>query len=96
MPADAPPEVAPFPAMSFGAALTAPVTVKRALKVCAIVGTILVAINHGDVIAAGGAPPVWKIILTYLVPYSVSSYSPAAFIADYGARKTAAHAAASG
>ena len=88
--ANAPPEIAPFPAMSFGAALTAPVTVKRALKVCAIVGTILVAINQGDLIMAGEAPPFWKIILTYLVPYSVSSYSTAAFIADYGARKALA------
>ena len=76
--------------MSFGEALTAPATIRRALKVCAIVGTLLIAINQGDLIMAGTAPPLWKIILTYLVPYSVSSYSTAAFIADYGARVASA------
>jgi Mg/Co/Ni transporter MgtE len=48
----------------------------RGLKVGAIVGTILVAINQGDVILAGqlDAPAAWKISLTYLVPYCVSTY----------------------
>ncbi|MEO0883570.1 MAG: nitrate/nitrite transporter NrtS [Pseudomonadota bacterium] len=51
----------------------------RALKVAAIVGTILVLINQIDVLAAGQLPPIWKIVLTYCVPYSVSTYSAAAF-----------------
>lgn len=48
----------------------------RGLKVGAIVGTILVAINQGDVILAGqlDASAAWKISLTYLVPYCVSTY----------------------
>ncbi|MEM9669285.1 MAG: nitrate/nitrite transporter NrtS [Pseudomonadota bacterium] len=53
--------------------------VLRALKVSAIVGTILVLINQIDVLAAGGIPPVWKLLLTYCVPYCVSTYSAAAF-----------------
>lgn len=54
-------------------------TVVRALKVAAIVGLILVLINQIDVLIAGGLPPIWKIILTFCVPYSVSTYSVASF-----------------
>lgn len=64
----------------FCAALCAQVTVARALKVSAVVGTILVVINQGDILLSGNWPPLWKIGLTYLVPYSVSSYSTATFI----------------
>ena len=70
------------PPHSFLASLTAPVTVRRALKVSAIVGTALIAINQGDLILAGQWPPLWKLLLTYLVPYSVSSYSTAALMRD--------------
>ncbi|MEM8917480.1 MAG: nitrate/nitrite transporter NrtS [Pseudomonadota bacterium] len=66
--------------------LVKPVTVKRALKVGLVVGTILIGINQGDLIAAGQWPPVWKIALTYLVPYSVSSYSTAALLSDLDKR----------
>lgn len=50
--------------------------VLRGLKVAAIVGTILVAINQGDLILGGqlGATAAWKIPLTYLVPYCVATY----------------------
>jgi hypothetical protein len=48
----------------------------RCLKVAAIVGTILVAINQGDLILGGqlDASAAWKIPLTYLVPYCVATY----------------------
>ncbi|WP_299324171.1 nitrate/nitrite transporter NrtS [Parasphingopyxis sp.] len=59
-----------------------PVTVRRAFKVALVIGTLLVAINQGDVIMAGTMPPIWKILLTYLVPYGVSSYSTAALLRD--------------
>ncbi len=68
--------------MTFGQYLRCRETVSRAIKVSAIVGTILIAINQGDGIIAGSWPPLWKIILTYLVPYSVSSYSTAALLLD--------------
>jgi len=49
----------------------------RALRVGLIVGTILALINHGDRIIGGTLDmDSWsKIILTYLVPYSVSTWS---------------------
>lgn len=48
----------------------------RGVKVGAIVGTVLVAINQGDQILSGDLPPeaIWKIPLTYLVPFCVSIY----------------------
>lgn len=51
--------------------------VVRGLKVAGIVGTILVAVNQGDAILGGGmtAAVAWKIPMTYLVPYCVSTYS---------------------
>lgn len=51
--------------------------VGRGLKVGAIVGTILTAINQGDLILGGSldATSAWKIPLTYLVPYCVSTYA---------------------
>jgi len=48
-----------------------------ALQVAAVVGTILFLINQLDVLIAGRitALVVAKILLTYLVPFSVSTYS---------------------
>lgn len=56
-------------------ALTPPV-VSRALRIAAVVGTILVAINQGEVIIAGGltTKTALQIALTYIVPYLVSTY----------------------
>jgi hypothetical protein len=49
----------------------------RGLKVGGVVGTILVAINQGDLLLAGSLPAdaLWKIPLTYFVPYCVSTYA---------------------
>ena len=49
----------------------------RSLKIAAIVGTILVAINQGDVIVSGALTGhlMWKIPMTYLVPFLVSTYA---------------------
>jgi len=54
----------------------------RGLKVGLVVGTILVAINQGDAIISGdlGAVVAWKIPMTYLVPYCVSTYAGVAAI----------------
>ncbi|MEQ9639391.1 MAG: nitrate/nitrite transporter NrtS [Alphaproteobacteria bacterium] len=49
-------------------------TPTRAAKVALLVGTILLAINQGDVILAGEWPNLWKAGLTYLVPYGVATY----------------------
>ncbi len=57
----------------------------RGLKVGVIVGTILVAINQGDMILSGqlDASAAWKISLTYLVPYCVSTYGGVSAIRAY-------------
>jgi hypothetical protein len=59
--------------MSFAQYWRCRVTVVRALKVAALIGTVLIAVNQGDVLLSGKVPPPWKIVLTYLVPYCVSS-----------------------
>ena len=47
------------------------------LKVCALVGTILVSINYLDRIHAGTLAGIdyVKMLLTYCVPYCVSTYA---------------------
>jgi hypothetical protein len=52
-------------------------TVRRAVTVAMIVGPVLTVINQYDAIASGslGAKFFFKMGLTFLVPYSVSSYS---------------------
>ena len=47
---------------------------RRSLIVALVIGTLLNAINQGDVIAAGAAPILWKIALTFLVPFMVATY----------------------
>lgn len=51
--------------------------VMTALKVAAVVGTILALINHGPSFVQGqlGMQQWIQIALTYLVPYLVSTYS---------------------
>ncbi len=66
------------PTQSYLSAWFARPTLLRALKVSALVGTILILINQGDLLVAGSAPPLWKILLTYTVPYAVSSWSSVA------------------
>jgi len=47
---------------------------RRSFFAALVVGTVLNLINQGDVLF-GGAPVNWfKIILTYCVPYAVSTY----------------------
>lgn len=51
--------------------------VRRALLMAAIVGPVLALINHGDKLLAGTLTPtdLFKITLTVVVPYSVSTIS---------------------
>jgi hypothetical protein len=61
-----------------------PSIVLRGLKFSAIVGTILVLINHGDTLFTEGLSQtqVLQILLTYAVPYAVSSLSSIQSIID--------------
>jgi hypothetical protein len=60
--------------------------VRRALAFAAVVGSVLIAINHGDALLAGETSPArWlKMGLTVLVPYVVSTWS--SVLAVRGAR----------
>jgi hypothetical protein len=48
--------------------------VRRSFVIAAIVGTILNLINQGDALIQGMPLVAWKLALTYLVPYCVSTY----------------------
>ena len=50
---------------------------KRAARVAIVVGIVLGMLNHGDAILSGELTQVQvlKICLTFLVPFSVSTYS---------------------
>lgn len=61
----------------------------RAVKISLIIGTLLIIINQADMIIAGNMPPLWKIILTYLVPFSVSSYSSAKLLHEINRKQPA-------
>jgi hypothetical protein len=49
---------------------------RRSLRIAAVVGTVLVAINHGNVVLAGVWPESlsWKIPLTYAVLFTVAMW----------------------
>lgn len=54
-------------------------TFLRAVKVAGVVGPILTLINQYDVLLSGNYSPhvLGKVLLTFLVPYCVSSFSAA-------------------
>ena len=58
-------------------ALRYPPMLGRSMKIAAVVGTILAAINHGDRLVTGewSAGDLLKILLTYGVPFGVATYS---------------------
>ncbi len=49
---------------------------RRSLVIALIVGTILLAINQGDVLLRAEWPQAlwWKVPLTYLVPFLVATW----------------------
>lgn len=49
---------------------------RRSFGISLVVGSVLLAINQGDVLLAGHWPPAlaWKIPLTYLVPFAVATW----------------------
>jgi hypothetical protein len=49
---------------------------KRSLGIAAFVGTVLLSINQGDVLLSARWPAalVWKVPLTYLVPFLVATW----------------------
>jgi hypothetical protein len=49
-------------------------SVRRSIAVAVIVGTLLNAINQGDALLGGRTLVVWKLLLTFFVPFAVASY----------------------
>ena len=62
----------------------APSVVKRALKYAVVVGLILITINHSDAILQGhvSRARLFKMALTVLVPYVVSTLSSVGALRD--------------
>lgn len=62
---------------SFFALAVSRSVVTRALKVALLVGTLLALINHIDAVLAGSfaVKNFIQVVLSYLVPYAVSTYS---------------------
>jgi hypothetical protein len=52
---------------------------RRSVLVALIVGTILNLINQGDALVSGAALDMTKLLLTYLVPYCVSTYGAVSY-----------------
>ena len=66
-------------ALTLRQAAIQPATVKRALIVSLIIGSLLCLINQWEAIIAGFIAVSWpKVMLAYLVPFGVSPYSTAA------------------
>lgn len=48
---------------------------RRALVTALVIGTILNVINQGDAIATGARLNLFKLALTYCVPFCVATYA---------------------
>jgi len=62
----------------------------KAFFTALVVGTILTVINYGDILLAGSAFPIAKVLLTYCVPYCVRTsgvITPSAGHRHSGVRK---------
>jgi hypothetical protein len=67
-----------------------PSVVKRALKFAFVVGLVLIAINHGDALVKGDVTRgrLWRMALTVVVPYVVSTLSSVGAMQDRGASRS--------
>jgi hypothetical protein len=52
---------------------------RRSFTVAIVVGTILNLINQGDALFTGASLDLVKLMLTYLVPYCVSTYGAVSY-----------------
>jgi len=66
---------------------------RRAFKVALVVGSILLAINHGDTLLKGqiSFPRLLRMILTVIVPYVVSTVSSTGAILEMRKAPQAPH-----
>lgn len=63
-----------------------PATVKKGLMVSLVVGTVLNAINQGDlfIYQKWESLSLFKLFLTYITPFLVSVYSTATALINFG------------
>ena len=61
--------------------------VVRAARVAVVVGTVLACINHGDHVFSltFDFDTVWRVLLTFCVPYCVSTYSSVLAVREFRA-----------
>lgn len=57
---------------------------RRAAKIAMVVGIVIALINYGDLILSGamGGKEWIKVVVTFLVPYCVSTYSSVMAVRD--------------
>lgn len=60
--------------------MASPQVRRRAFSIALLVGSILTFVNQSDAIMAQQFPIWWKAVITYCVPFVVSSYSQAAVL----------------
>ena len=53
--------------------------IRKAFLTSVVVGSVLLLINHGDTIKAQEYPALWKVGLTYLVPFLVTIWGSLSF-----------------
>lgn len=53
--------------------------IRKACLTSVVVGSALLLINHGDTIKAKEYPALWKVGLTYLVPFLVTIWGSLSF-----------------
>ena len=77
-------------APTFGSLALSGGVVLRATKVSLLVGSILALINHGQAIyeLSLTRTSIIQILLTYFVPYSVSTYSSVKALQNYAQEHT--------
>jgi len=88
-PAQNPPRISRWQAVGNWLRLAAhPATGRRAFLTMAVVGSVLIAINHGDAILRGDIDRgrVAKMLLTLAVPYIVSTVSSVSTRRELGQR----------
>lgn len=68
------------------ASATRPAIVTRSVRVALVVGTVLTLINQGGRLLALDidAPTLARIVLTYIVPYCVSTWAAVGALHDRG------------
>jgi hypothetical protein len=74
---------------SWMSAATSGPVVRRAFLYFVIVGTVLIGINHGDALLRGDVDGIrlFKMLLTRLVPYTVSTLSSVSAIRAHAAEQ---------